>query len=139
MIINSFDNHSEAKINPKSKETRLTCDACIITLSNIIEDYVLNHYDCKKVGELKFVTGPLSVYELEYKNKVIAFYKTYMGAPTAVGALEDATEILDTNKFVVFGGAGSLDKTISHGKIMVPTYAIEMKELLIIMLHQVTI
>ena len=123
MITNSFDNHSEAKINPKPKETRLICDACIITFSNIVEGYVLNHYSCKKVGELKFVTGPLSVYELEYKNKVIAFYKTYMGAPAAVGALEDATEILDTNKFIVFGGAGSLDKNISHGKIMVPTYA----------------
>ena len=123
MIIDSFDNQSEAKINPKPRENKLTCDACIITFSNIIEDYVLHHYSCKKIGELKFVTGPLSVYKLEYKNKIIAFYKTYMGAPTAVGGLEDATEILDTNKFVVFGGAGSLDKTISHGKIMVPTYA----------------
>ena len=87
MITNSFDNQSEAKINPKPRENRFKCDACIITFSNIIEDYVLNHYSCKKVGELKFVTGPLSVYKLEYKNKVIAFYKTYMGAPTAVGAL----------------------------------------------------
>ncbi len=123
MIIDSFDNQSEAKINPKPKENRFKCNACIITFSNIIEDYVLKHYDCKKIGELKFVTGPLSVYQFMYKDKAIAFYKTYMSAPTAVGALEDATEVLDTNKFIVFGGAGSLDKEISHGKIMVPTYA----------------
>lgn len=65
MIIDSFDNQSEAKINPnpKPKENRLICDACIITFSNIIEDHVLNHYDCEKIGELKFVTGPLSVYQ----------------------------------------------------------------------------
>ena len=107
MIIDSFDNRSEAKINPKPRENKLTCDACIITFSNIIEDYVLSHYSHKKIGELKFVTGPLSVYELEYKNKVIAFYKTYMGAPTAVGALEDATEILNTNKFIVFVSANA--------------------------------
>lgn len=31
MIVNSFDDKSEAKINPKIGENRLVCDACIIT------------------------------------------------------------------------------------------------------------
>lgn len=123
MITESFDNKSEAKINPKPKENRLKCDACIITFSNQIEEYVLENFKCEKFAELKFVTGPLQVYKLEYKNKVFAFYKTYMGSPTAVGAIEDATEWLDTNKFVMFGGAGCLNKEIAHGKVMIPTFA----------------
>lgn len=123
MIIDSFDNKSEAKINPKPKENRLKCDACIITFSNQIEEYVLNNFKCEKIAELKFVTGPLQVYKFEYKNKIFTFYKTYMGAPAAVGAIEDATEWLDTKKFVIFGGAGCLNKEISHGKVMIPTFA----------------
>ena len=30
---------------------------------------------------------------------------------------------LDTKKFVVFGGAGCLNKEIAHGKVMVPDWA----------------
>lgn len=45
MIINSFDDKSPAKINPKPKENRVKCDACIVTCSNIIEDYVLKNYN----------------------------------------------------------------------------------------------
>ena len=47
----------------------------------------------------------------------------YVGAPITVGLLEDATIELDCEKFILFGGAGCLDKDIAHGKIMVPTAA----------------
>ena len=38
MIINSFDDKSEAKINPKLKEGAKEVDACILTFSNVIEE-----------------------------------------------------------------------------------------------------
>lgn len=123
MIINSFDNKSESIINPKPKENRFKCDACIITFSNIIENYVISHFNVEKVAEVKICTGGIPIYKLEYKNKIIAFYKTSMGASASVGVLEDATELIDTDKFIVFGGSGCLNKEISHGKIMIPTYA----------------
>ena len=123
MITDSFDDKSEAKINPKYKENRVKCDACIITFSYIVEKYILENFKCEKCAELKCVTGILPVYKFEHKGKVIAFYKTYMGAPTAVGMLEDAAEQLDCKNIVVFGGSGCLDKEIAHGKIMIPTYA----------------
>ncbi len=34
--------------------------------------------------------------------------------------LEDVTEVIDTKRFVVFGGSG-LGREIAHGKIMIPT------------------
>ena len=123
MIINSFDDKSPAKINPKPKEDRLKCDACIITFSYIIEEYVLKNYDVEEYSFYKMVTGIFPVYKIKYKNKVFAFYKTQLGAPASVGTLEDVTEIIDTDKYIVFGGAGCLNKEIAHGKIMIPTEA----------------
>ncbi len=123
MIINSFDNKSKSKINPKPVENRLKCDACIITFSNIIEEYVLKNFNVEPFSEITMVTGSIPVYKLSYNNKTFAFYKTYMGAPAAVGCLEDVTQVIDTKKFIVFGGSGCLNKDIARGKIMVPTYA----------------
>ena len=121
MIIDSFDNKSEAKINPKPKENRLKCDACIVTFSNIIEDYVLKKYNVEKCSSYKMVTGTFQIYRINYNGKIFAFYKTFLGAPASVGILEDVTEVIDTKKFVVFGGSGCLDREIAHGKIMIPT------------------
>ena len=121
MIINSFDDKSPSKVNPKPKENRLKCDACIVTFSNVIEDYVLKNYDVVQYSNFKIVTGTFPIYKINYNGKIFAFYKTFMGAPASVGILEDVTEVIDTDKFVVFGGSGCLDKDISHGKIMIPT------------------
>lgn len=121
MITDSFDNKSMAKINPKPKENRLKCDACIVTFSNIIEDYVLKNYNVEQCATYKMVTGTFPIYKINYNGKVFAFYKTFLGAPASVGILEDVIEVIDTNKFVVFGGSGCLDREIAHGKIMIPT------------------
>ena len=122
-ITDSFDDKSMAKINPRTRENKVKCDVCVITFSNIIEEYVLNKFKCEKIAEIKCVTGITPVYTLDYKNKKIAFYKTYLGAPASVGRLENVTEWIDTKKFVMFGGSGCLNKDIAHGKVMIPTYA----------------
>ena len=49
--------------------------------------------------------------------------KTMVGAPITVGLAEDSLEELDCTKYVIFGGAGCLNKEIAHGKVMVPTAA----------------
>ena len=121
MIVNSFDDKSPSKINPTPKENRLKCDACIVTFSNVILDYVLKNYDVEQCSTFKMVTGTFPIYKINYNGKVFAFYQTMLGAPASVGILEDVTEVIDTNKFIVFGGAGCLDKEIAHGKIMIPT------------------
>lgn len=127
MIVNSFDDKSPSKINPRPKENRLKCDACIVTFSNVILDYVLKNYDVEQCSTFKMVTGTFPIYKINYNGKVFAFYQTFLGAPASVGILEDVTEVIDTDKFVVFGGSGCLDKNIAHGKIMIPTEVIEMK------------
>lgn len=123
MITDSFDNQSKAIINPMINENAPEVDACILTFSNKIEEFVLANYECKQIGAFWFATGMTPVYRIEYKGKKFAFYKTYVGAPACVGTVEDTLAVIKTDKYVVFGGAGCLDREIAHGKVMVPTEA----------------
>ena len=50
MIIDSFDNKTNAKINPNLSGERVKCDACIATFSNIIEEYILKKYNSEIIG-----------------------------------------------------------------------------------------
>lgn len=123
MIIHTFDNKSEAIINPIRKENAIKVDICIATFSYIIEQYILDNYECEKIAECKFVTGITPIYRFKYNNHDIAFFRTYVGGPACVGSIEDTLKELDVNKYILFGGAGCLNKEITKGKIMVPTEA----------------
>lgn len=123
MITDSFDNNSEAIINPHPKNDTPVVDACIVTFSHIIEKFVLENYNCKQIAQFKFVTGVTPIYQIDYKGKKFAFFKTYVGAPACVGTIEDTISKIKTNKYIVFGGCGCLNKEITHGKIIIPTEA----------------
>lgn len=123
MIIDSFDNQSEAKINPQINENAPQVDACILTFSDVIEAFVLSHYDCRQMASFRFATGSTPIYRIDYKGKVFAFYKTYVGAPACVASVENTLSGIKTDKYIVFGGAGCLNKEIAHGKVMIPTAA----------------
>jgi len=117
MITNSFDNKSPAIINPQKKENAPKVDACIVTFSYEIEKYVIETYKGKKIASIWFTTGETPIYQIDYNGKIFAFYKTYVGAPACVGSVEDTLSEIETEKYIVFGGAGCLDKEISHGKL----------------------
>lgn len=123
MITNSFDGNSKAIINPYVNENAPTVDACILTFSEKIEHAVLRNYDCKEIGRFNCATRETPVYLIEHNGGKFAFYKTMIGAPACVGTVEDSYAVIKTKKYIVFGGAGCLDKEIAHGKVMVPTDA----------------
>lgn len=123
MITDSFDSRSNAIINPHVNESAPKVDACILTFSNVIEEFVLRAYDCKQIASFRFATGETPIYRIDYRGKAFAFYKTYVGAPACVGTVEDTLSAIRTDKYVVFGGAGCLNKEIAHGKVMIPTEA----------------
>ena len=75
------------------------------------------------MASFRFVTGDTTIWRIDYNGKVFAFFKTYVGAPACVGSVEDTLAAISTNNYVVFGGAGCLNKEIAHGKVMVPTEA----------------
>ena len=123
MITDSFDDRTQAKINPYINENAPAFDACIVTFSYMIEKYAAENYDCSQIGQIYFATGITPVYQIIHGGKKFAFFKTYVGAPACVGSIEDTLSVIKTDKYVVFGGAGCLDREIAHGKVMIPTEA----------------
>ncbi len=123
MITQSFSPHSPAKIQPRPAERPLSCTACILTFSHVIEAYVLAHYPHRAFARLEQSSGPLWIYEIQYQGHRLAFCKTTIGAPAAVGLLEEAAMQISARRFVVFGGAGCLNREIADGKVMVPAWA----------------
>ena len=123
MITDTFDNLSPAIINPAVKEDAPEVDVCIVTFSHEIEKHVAEKYASGEIASLWCATGRTPVYLIERNGKRFAFYKTYVGAPVTTALIEDATGELKCSKFILFGGAGCLNKEIAHGKVMVPTDA----------------
>lgn len=122
MITESFDNMSDAIICPPRQEKTIKCDVVIASFSGEIESYVVKKFNATKICELPYINAPAPIFVLDYQGKRFGFYKTPVGAPPSVIMLEDVANIFDCDKFLVFGSAGTLDKTC-HRKVVVPTYA----------------
>ena len=123
MITDSFDDRSPAIINPKKNENAPKADVCILTFSHLIEKAAVENYGAERIAALRSAGGEAPIYAIDHNGKTIAFFKTTVGAPAAVGFTEEAAAAIDCQKFILFGGAGCLDKEIARGKVMVPTEA----------------
>ena len=81
-LVNSFDKETPSKINPKYNEDRIKCDACIVTFSNIIEEYVLKKYNPVVIGKLylgaaeeaKYNRGAIRCDSLNIKSYLLLFF-----------------------------------------------------------------
>jgi len=123
MITEAFDPLTPSITYSETEATKIPVDACIVTFSHVILSDVLKAFRCEQIATLFASTGETPIYLMEYKGKRIAVYLTYLGAPAAGALLEDAFQALDTDRFVVFGGSGCLNKEIARGKVMVPNAA----------------
>lgn len=123
MITDTFDNLTEEIIKVGRNENAKKVAACILTFSNEILQYVLEQYDCTKIGDLYSSNGANPVYGFSYNGKEFAVYMSYVGAPGCVADIEDTMTVIKTDKYVVFGGSGCLNKDIARGRVMVPTAA----------------
>lgn len=75
MITEAFDNQSNAIINPCRKENAPEVDACIMTFSYKIEEFVLANYEYEEIASLWSATGRTPVYGICYKGKRFAFLR----------------------------------------------------------------
>jgi nucleoside phosphorylase len=123
MITESFDNLTEAIIDAKRDANAPKVDACIITFSYKIRDFVLQNYECNEIANYAFTCGQTPIYEIKFNGKKFAFLMSFIGAPAAVRTLESARVLLNCDKFIAFGGASCLYKDIVHWKVIVPTAA----------------
>lgn len=123
MITGSFDDKTPAKINPDLAANAPKVDACIITFSKRIEQYVLENYPCTQLGWSRCACGDVPVYRIDHAGRRFAFFLSYEGAAMCTAMVEDTHAVFSTDKYVLFGGAGCLDKDIARGRVMVPTSA----------------
>jgi len=123
MITDSFDNRTEEIIRIRRNENAKKVDACIVTFSREILQYVLERYDCTKIGDLYSSNGANPVYGFTDGGREFAVYMSYVGAAACAADMEDTLSLIAAGRYVVFGGSGCLDKEIARGRVMVPTAA----------------
>ena len=98
MITDTFDNSSEEIIKVSRNNNAVKVDACILTFSHVILEYVLENFQCTKIGDLFSSNGANPVYGFEYESRYFAVYMSYVGAPACVADIEDTMSIIDTDK-----------------------------------------
>ncbi len=96
---------------------------CVACFFREVLDAVVREREAQLIFEDHWEDGPHHFYELEYNGRRLALFHPGVGAPAAVGMLEDAIA-LGCRKFIVCGGAGVLDRRIAVGHIIIPRVAV---------------
>lgn len=96
--------------------------AVICFFAEVIED-IVSEYHATLLCNLKSEIGVHPIYEINFKGKRIAFFHPGIGAPLAIGLMEEVIA-LGVKNFIACGGCGVLDKDIAVGHLILPTSAI---------------
>lgn len=119
-----FDPVSKAVTEPgaiiKEKTAPEHCVICFF--AEVIDDVVKTHA-AHEVAVSKSEVGRHPLYEIEHQGQRLAFFHPAVGAPLAIGLLEEMIAHGCT-KFIVCGGCGVLDKEIAVGHLLLPLAAI---------------
>lgn len=102
-------------------EPKHIVDKCLILFSKEIHTYLLDRFECEKIGELGACNGNIPIYCLQYKSEKIAFYLTGIGSAVAASLCYETHWITGATKFIMFGSCGSLDNEQTKGKYIIPT------------------
>jgi uridine phosphorylase len=77
----------------------------------------------RQLAAQRSALGPHPIYELVHRDQRLAVYHAGMGAPLAVGLLEEVVA-LGADRIVVCGSAGALDGELALGHVLVPAEAV---------------
>lgn len=119
-----FDPTREAIIEPSQvippEDVPQHCVICFF--AEIIEQLV-KEKNAKVVAHSVSEMGQHPLYEIDDQGRRLAFFHPGVGAPLAVGMLEEVIA-MGCRKFIACGGCGVLDKTVAVGHILVPVAAV---------------
>lgn len=102
-------------------EPRHLVEKCMIIFSKEIHTYLLEKFECEKIGEIGVCNGNVPIYTLQYKGETIAFYLTGIGSAVASSMCYESHYITGATKYIMFGSCGSLDREKTAGKFILPT------------------
>lgn len=119
-----FDASKRAVIEPKEVIKKQNVpEYCVLCFFHEVIDKLHKNHKLKKVAYLKSELGHHAIYEVKFKRERLIVFNPGVGAPLAVGLLEEIIA-LGCKKFIVCGGAGVLDKNIALGHIIIPSVAV---------------
>ncbi|MEJ8751504.1 nucleoside phosphorylase [Lagierella sp. ICN-221743] len=125
MIIDSYDKDTESVISLKDffGERKYITEKCLIIFSKSILEYLLDNFECQEIGNIESVNGSRPVYKSSFEGQEFAFYLSIIGSALSSTDCVVVNWITGSNKFIMFGSCGSLDKEKTFGKYIIPTEA----------------
>ncbi|MHC1787045.1 MAG: nucleoside phosphorylase [Christensenellales bacterium] len=125
MITGSFDKDSPAVFGPLDiyGPGAPLADTCVVTFSAEVMAHALARFDCIQIATICALAGDKPIYQLNFREKRIAFYLSPITAAGAGTNLEEAAHLTGARHFVLFGSCGALDKSLGEGRLIVPTEA----------------
>ncbi len=115
---------SEAKIEPtRVIQPRDVPEHCVISFFREVNENVVHEKQARIVVPSQWEDGAHPLYEIEHQGNRLGFFHPGVGAPLAVGLLEEAIAF-GCKKFVVIGGAGVLEKNQEVGKLFLVESAV---------------
>jgi len=96
---------------------------CVICFFKEVIDRVAAEHNAKVLVDHSWEDGSHPVYEVAHRGQRLAFFHPGVGAPLAVGLLEEVIAS-GCRKFIACGGCGVLEKDIAVGNIIVVSGAI---------------
>ena len=119
-----FDGTSESILDPSLViETMDVPEYCVICFFREVIEWLVEEKEARFLVNSKSEIGDHPLYEIDYQGKRLAFFHPGIGAPLAVGLLEEMIA-RGCRKFAACGGCGVLDKEIAVGHLLLPTAAL---------------
>lgn len=119
-----FDTTREAMIEPsKILKARDLPEHCVICFFQEVIEKVIAEHDARVMVKNHWEDGPHCIYEIQYRDRRLAFLHPGVGAPIAAGLLEEAIAF-GCRKFIACGGCGVLEKEFAVGHLMIVSGAV---------------
>lgn len=125
ILLEEFDANKTAIINP---------DMCVEKIENFPEvtiscfseelfNEVLEFFRAKEIASVHSASGLNPIYEVTYKGKRFAMFKSMVGEPLCVGQYEEIIA-MGSKRLILLGNCGVLDKRIEDCGIIIPIKAV---------------
>ena len=125
LILQQFDPEKNAVINPCDIHTPVDGmpKVAVTCFARSTFARMLDRFGGEEIARFSCANMEFPIYKTNFNGKPIALFIADVGAPSCVGALEDAFE-MGIEKVVMFGNCGVLDSSIDDCSIIIPTSAV---------------